>query len=115
MDNPYLDRELSELAQACDERAGELQARAWHSEAERNALREATADLLSAVARQLASAPLSGSSPANATDAATSSLSAADLRTIIDTRVCHQPLHASPTHTWVRDFAPGGDDRATGR
>ncbi len=115
MDHPYLDRELSDLAQACDERAGELQACAWHTEAERNALREATAELLSAVARQLASAALSQSSPAEGIDAASSGLSAGDLRTIIDTQVCHQPLHASSTHAWVRDFAPGGGAKPTGR
>lgn len=113
MDNPYLDREPSDLAQACDARAGELQARAWHSEAERNALREATADLLSAVARQLAPARSPGSS-ANGIDAPPSGLSPAELRTIIDTRVCHQSLHASPAHSWVRDFAPGGNKANTG-
>jgi hypothetical protein len=107
VDNSYRDCGLNDLALACDERAGELQARAWQSEAERNALREATAELLSAVARQLASGP----SHAGAIDSPPSALSAADLRTIIDTRVSHQPLHVSPTHSWVHDFAPGGNDR----
>jgi len=102
MDNPYLDLDPNALAQACDVRAGELQARAWHSEEERNALREATAELLAAVARQL-----SGTLESGEPDAV--DLSAGDLRQIIATRVSHAPLHTPATHAWVNDFAPGGD------
>ena len=101
MDNPYLDLAPNALAQACDVRAGELQARAWHSEEERNALREATAELLAAVARQL-----SGTLEPGEADAA--DLSAGDLREIIATRVSHAPLHPPAAHAWVNDFAPGG-------
>ena len=92
-----------DLAQACGERAQALQARAWRNEAERDALREATAELLSAVARQLAAlAPTPVSAPG---------LSTEELRETLETRVVHQPLHAEPvaggTHAWVRCFEPG--------
>ena len=100
MDNPYFELDPNALAQACDARAGELHARAWHSEEERNALREATAELLAAVARQLSG--VVGSRDAGATD-----LSAGDLREIIATRVRHAPLHAPAAHAWVNDFTPG--------
>lgn len=102
MDNPYLDLAPNALAQACDVRAGELHARAWHSEEERNALREATAELLAAVARKLSGATAPG-------DTGTTDLSAGDLREIIATRVSHAPLHTPAAHAWVNDFAPGGD------
>ena len=101
MDNPYLDLDPNALAHACDVRAGELQARAWHSEDERNALREATAELLAAVARQLSGDLESG-------DADAADLTAGDLREIIATRVSHAPLHTPAAHAWVNDFAPGG-------
>ena len=100
MDNPYFDLDPTALAQVCDARAGELQARAWHSEEERNALREATAELLAAVARQL-----SGTS--DSVDAGAAGLSTGDLREIIATRVSHAPLHPPAAHAWVNDFAPG--------
>lgn len=101
MDHPYIDLGLDALAQACDERAAELQARAWQSEAERNALREATAELLAAVARQL-SARVDGT-----TDMP---LDAAELRDIIANRVSHAPLHAPAAHAWHQAFAPGERD-----
>jgi len=101
MDNPYLDLDSTALAQACDVRAGELQARAWHSEEERNALREATAELLASVARQL-------SGTLESDEAHAADLSAGDLREIIATRVSHAPLHPPAAHAWVNDFAPGG-------
>lgn len=100
MDNPYFDLTPTALAQACDVRAGELHARAWHSEEERNALREATAELLAAVARKLSGTLESG-------DTGVTALSAGDLREIIATRVSHAPLHTPATHAWVNDFAPG--------
>jgi hypothetical protein len=80
-----------ELAHLCDQRAHELQTRAWRSEAERDALREATADLLSAVARELGASAALTSDPLE-----TPGLSDDELRTLIATRVVHQPLH--PTH-----------------
>lgn len=104
MDNPYFDLDPTSLAQVCDARAGELQARAWHSEEERNALREATAELLAAVARQLSGTGETGDA----------GLSTGELREIIATRVCHVPLHAPTTHAWVNDFAPGDDAPAGG-
>jgi hypothetical protein len=106
MDNPYFDFDIGALAQACDERAGALQACAWQTEAERNALREATAELLAAVARQLsATVQTSKGSPAD--------LSFGELREIIATRVSHAPLHAAAAHAWVSDFAPGDGIDAT--
>ena len=100
MDNPYFDLGPDALAQACDERASELQARAWHSEAERNALREATAELLAAVARQLSTGVETVAGPA---------LDTAELRDIIANRVSHAPLHMPASHAWHQSFAPGGD------
>jgi hypothetical protein len=108
MDNPYLGRGLDELAHACDARAIELQARSWHSEAERNALREATAELLSAVAQQLSvtltSAP--GNEPASPAD----ELGISALREIIATHVTHAPLSGGARHAWVQAFVPGEGD-----
>ncbi|MFL6591259.1 MAG: hypothetical protein ACJ8GK_00945 [Luteimonas sp.] len=104
MDNPYIDLGLDALAQACDERALELQARAWHSEAERDALREATAELLAVVARQLSARMDTTDSP----------LDTAELREIIANRVSHAPLYAPASHPWEQAFAPGeGDEGAS--
>ena len=89
MDTSPLPHDLDrrDLAHLCEQRAHELHARAWRSDAERDALREATADLLSAVARQLdagaALAPVPSARP----------LSEEELRALIATRVVHQPLH----------------------
>jgi len=104
MDNPYFDLGLDALAYACDERAAELQARAWQSEAERNALREATAELLAAVARQL-------STRRDMTDDAV--LDTAELRDVIANRVSHAPLHMPASHAWHKAFAPGDDAEAS--
>ena len=82
--SPY-DMDPRDLALLCDRRAHELQARAWRTEAERDALRVATADLLAAVARQLAPGV-----PSSSADAA---LSDEELRSLIATQVVHQPLH----------------------
>lgn len=79
------DLDPRELAHLCDQRAHELHARAWRSEAEREALREATADLLSAVARELGVGA--------AAEPVGTPLSDDELRTLIATRVVHQPLH----------------------
>ena len=108
VDNPYLGRDLSELAHACDERAVELQARSWNSEAERNALREATAELLSAVAQQLSGvlAPTQEKSP-DGSHADELGISA--LREIIATHVTHTPLSGGAGHAWVQAFDPGQD------
>ena len=100
MDNPYLDLAPNALAQACDARAGELQARAWHSEEERNALREATANS-SPPSRASCAAP-------RARRSGRSRPRSGDLREIIATRVSHAPLHPPAAHAWVNDFAPGG-------
>lgn len=79
------DLDPRDLAQLCDQRAHELQARAWRSDAERDALRQATADLLSAVARQLdAGVQLPPGAAALSDD---------ELRSLIATRVVHQSLH----------------------
>lgn len=51
--NPYIELDSCELAHACEERVGQLQAREWTTAAERDALREKTALLLDAVAQQL--------------------------------------------------------------
>lgn len=107
MNNPYLGCGLNELAHACDERAIELQARAWHSEAERNALREATAELLSAVAQQLSGAL--ASVPAGEPDSPANELGISALREIIATRVIHAPLSGA-RHAWVQAFVPGKGD-----
>lgn len=81
------DLDPRDLAHLCDQRAHDLQARAWRSEAERDALRESTADLLNAVARQLdATTALVPPSPA------TRPLSEEELRALIATRVVHAPL-----------------------
>jgi hypothetical protein len=105
MDKPHFDCDLNALARACDERAGELHTRAWRSEAERNALREATADLLSAVARKLSAASQASSSMP---DCQRLALSASDLRDMIETRVVHMPLqNTGGPHAWVDDFTPG--------
>ena len=100
MDNPYFDLELDALAQACDYRAAELQARAWRSEAERNALREATAELLAAVARQLST---------RGDRAGDGVLDTVELRDMIANRVSHAPLHVPTSHAWHQAFAPGDD------
>ena len=81
------DLDPRELAHLCDQRAHELQTCAWRSEAERNALREGTADLLSVVAREL------GATVNSATGPLETPLSDDELRTLIATRVVHQPLH----------------------
>jgi hypothetical protein len=112
LENPYLDYGLSELAQACDERASELQARSWRSEAERNALREATAELLSAVAHQLSDALASPS--VEAPDAAAADeLGISALREIIATHVTHTPLSDGMRHPWVQAFVPGDGEAPT--
>ncbi|NUS38612.1 MAG: hypothetical protein HOQ02_06265 [Lysobacter sp.] len=102
---PCIDLDAEHLAQVCEERAHALQARAWRSEAERDALREATADLLNAVARQLGAATLAP------TPVSAPGLSPTELRETLATRVVHQPLHAEPVagarHAWVRCFEPG--------
>ena len=98
MDQPLDDHDLSALAQACEERAWELQARAWQTEADRNALREATADLLTMVARRLA--PRDPSKVAG--------LEGDGVRTLIDKHVLHSSLQAAQYHAWIRAFAPGG-------
>jgi len=77
-----------DLAHLCDQRAHELHARAWRSEAERDALREATADLLSVIARQLDAGALLAPVPS-----AERGLSDEELRALIATRVVHQSLH----------------------
>lgn len=82
------DLDPTQLAHLCDQRAQELHARAWHSDAERDALREATADLLSAVARELCARGPFTTTPPDAPR-----LSDDELRTLIATRVVHQPLH----------------------
>jgi hypothetical protein len=82
------DLDPRDLAHLCDQRAHELQARAWRSEAERDALREATADLLGVVARQLDAGALPAPVPS-----AERSLSEEELRALIATRVVHQSLH----------------------
>lgn len=102
----HIDLDSEDLAHACEERAQALHARAWRSEAERDALREATADLLSAVARQLSAlAPIPVAAPG---------LSPAELRETLATRVVHECLTstdagmADPTsHAWVGCFKPG--------
>lgn len=88
MDTPPLPQDLDrrDLAHLCEQRAHELHARAWRSDAERDALREATADLLSAVARQLDAAVLPPAPSARP-------LSDEEVRALIATRVVHQPLH----------------------
>jgi hypothetical protein len=88
MDHLPADLELSALAQACEERAHELQACAWRSEAERNALRENTAQLLASIARQLSESQCIGAAPVQA-------LSSGELRRIIDSQVVHAPLRAA--------------------
>ena len=80
------DLDPRDLAHLCNQRAHELHARAWRSDAERDALRSATADLLSVVARQLDSGAL-------AAPDTTRSLSDEELRVLIATRVVHQSLH----------------------
>jgi hypothetical protein len=112
MDNPYLGRGLNALAHACDERALELHARAWHSEAERNALREATAELLSAVAQQLSG--VLASAPVNEPASAADELGISALREIIATRVTHAPLSGAH-HAWVQAFMPGNGDTSSPR
>jgi hypothetical protein len=52
--NPYIALDLDALAQTCEARVQELQACAWSTPAERDALREQTALLLDAAARRLA-------------------------------------------------------------
>ena len=52
--NPYMALDQDALAQTCEARVHELQARAWSTPAEREALREQTALLLDAAARRLA-------------------------------------------------------------
>jgi hypothetical protein len=90
MSNSPHDLDPRDLAHLCNQRAHELHARAWRSDAERDALREATADLLNVVARQLDYGALP------APDAGRS-LSDEELRALIATRVVHQSLHpASP-------------------
>lgn len=100
--SPFLPAELGpeDLAHACEERAQSLQARAWRDEAERDALREATADLLNAAARQLAAlSPM----PVNAPG-----LSTAELRETLATRVVHQPLHHPPLAAFEPGSGAGG-------
>lgn len=88
MSNSPHDLDPRDLAHLCSQRAHELHARAWRSDAERDALREATANLLNVVARQL---------DAGALPAPGRSLSDEELRDLIATRVVHQSLHpASP-------------------
>ena len=89
MDTPPLPHGLDrrDLAQLCARRAQELHARAWRSDAERDAMREATADLLRAVARQLENGAVLAPAPA------ARPLDEAELRALIATRVVHQPLH----------------------
>ena len=114
--NPYCDLDLDELAQACGERAGELQARAWRNEDERNALREATAELLAAVASQLAAGAHTTGASTCAADAHARLLSASELLEITANNVTHQSLHTGAhvsfggtRHTWIDDFVPGGE------
>jgi hypothetical protein len=91
------DLDPRDLAQLCDQRAHQLHARAWRSEAERDALREATADLLGVVARQLDAGALLAPAPSER------GLSEEELRALIATRVVHQSLHpASPDDLEVR-------------
>jgi hypothetical protein len=106
MDNPHhLDCDLTALAQACDERATELQACAWRNEHERNALREDTAQLLASIARQL--------SEVFCTTLPTPLLDGDDVRRIIDTQVEHAPLAAvTLDHAWIGEFTPGGNPSA---
>ena len=89
MDTSPLPHDLDprDLAHLCDQRAHELHVRAWRTDAERDALREATADLLSAVARQLDGGAPAADGPV---------LSEDELRTLIATHVVHQPLR--PVH-----------------
>lgn len=100
MDHPHPQCALEALAQACDDRAAELQACAWRSESERNALRADTAALLANVARQLCVVGAAGVAP-------TQLLGSSDLRRIIDTQVVHAPLAATRAHPWREDVVPG--------
>ena len=95
MDTSPLPHDLDprDLAHLCDQRAHELHVRAWRTDAERDALREATADLLSVVARQL---DVGTASPAECP-----ALSEDELRTLIATHVVHQPLR--PVHEPASD------------
>jgi hypothetical protein len=96
MDRPCTEGDLHALAQACEERAWELQARAWHSEAERNALREATAALLTSVARRLAGQE---SSTVPGLDNAT-------VHALITDHVVHSPLQAAQYRAWIAASDP---------
>ena len=89
------DLDPRDLAHLCGQRAHELQARAWRTDAERDALREATAELLAAVARQLDAGMRLA--PGDA------ALSADEVRALIATRVVHQSLHPTDPAQPPRD------------
>ena len=81
-DDPLRDLDPDLLGSLCAQRAEALQARAWRDEAERDALREATAHLLRAVACRLgARVPL-----------CEAALTGEALRDYLANHLDHQPL-----------------------
>ena len=80
--NSYIDLDPAALSQVCGERIGQLRAKAWSTQAEREQLREDTVLLLDAVAQQLSVA-------GNSCDP----MDAATLREIMN-NIEHGPLSA---------------------